>query len=356
MRTGWLIVGALTLGMGCSAGAGMDGRAPSMGTDAGAAAPSEDGGDLSPDPPPPVDLPDAPAPDPDPPPPEDAPMACDGRTGQTGSRLLTMTHDGLVRSTLLHVPDGYDATRGAMLVLNFHGFTSAGWQQALLTGMNERADERGFIVAYPQGVAVSWNAGDCCGTAWTDAVDDVGFVRALIDRIAEEYCVDPRRVYATGMSNGGFLSHRLACELSDRVAAIAPVAGVMGIDAGECAPARPVPVWAFHGTRDLLVPYEGGTPVVSELGTGIVFRSVDATLGHWAAHNGCRDERVTLYEEGDATCVAYAGCDAPTRLCTIAGGGHTWPGGLPIPFLGSTSRDLDATEAMLDFFEAHPMR
>src|SRR5690606_3308049 len=149
---------------------------------------------------------------------------------------------------------------GTMLVLNFHGFTSADWQEALLTRMDREVDARGVIVAYPQGVATSWNAGACCGTAWADAVDDVGFVRALIEHLEAEYCIDARGVDATGMSNGGFLSHRLACELSDRIAAIAPVAGVLGVDPASCAPSRPVPVWQFHGTEDPLVPYEGGTP------------------------------------------------------------------------------------------------
>lgn len=296
-----------------------------------------------------------PVPEPEPdvePPPH---VCADGLEGRTGRRVISFVHDGLLRTTYLHVPDQYEPTEAAMLVLNFHGFTSADWQQALLTGMGEVAEEKGFIVAYPQGVAASWNAGDCCGTAWTDAVDDVGFVRALLDRLAEEYCVDPRRIHATGMSNGGFISHRLACEMSDTIASIAPVAGVLGVDPGECAPTRPMPVWQFHGTEDLLVPYEGGTPVMRDLGAGIVFRSVADTLEHWATVNGCRLESAELMREGDTTCVAWSGCDAPTRLCTVDGGGHTWPGGMPIPFLGKTTNDLDATRQMVSFFEDNPL-
>lgn len=283
--------------------------------------------------------------------PPPAPFVCEGREGGTGSFAITVPHDGLLRTALIHVPESYDPASGTMLVLDFHGFTSADWQESLLTGMSDEADERGFIVAYPQGVATSWNAGACCGTAWTDAVDDVGFVDALLDRLERDYCIDPRRVYATGMSNGGFFSHRLACEKSDRFAAVAPVAGVLGMD--RCTPPRAMPIWQFHGTEDLLVPYEGGVPTMDDLGV-LAFRSVEETLAHWAAQNSCTGDPTTFYANGEVTCVEWQGCAAPTRLCTVDGGGHTWPGGLAVPFLGHTTDDIDATEAMLDFFEQNP--
>jgi polyhydroxybutyrate depolymerase len=287
------------------------------------------------------------------------PLACTGKTGAKGTRSVQLQHGGRPRSSLLHVPDKYDPSSGAMLVLNFHGFTSTGWQQALLSRMSRHSDERGFIVAYPEGIAASWNAGACCGTAWSDSVDDVGFVRALLDAIAERYCIDPSRVFATGMSNGGFFSHRLACELSDRIAAVAPVAGVLGIPEAACAPPREVPVLHFHGTADPLVPYAGGTPILPQLGAGLVFRSVAQTLTHWRSRNGCSGFERGFYQQGDATCVEWPDCSggAQTALCTIDGGGHTWPGGLPLPELvaGKTSGDLDATATMLDFFEAHAM-
>jgi polyhydroxybutyrate depolymerase len=283
-------------------------------------------------------------------------FACANKTGAKGTLTVKLDHGGRSRTSLLHVPDKYDPAIGAMLVLNFHGFTSAGWQQALLTRMSQQSDARGFIVAYPEGVAASWNAGDCCGTAWSDSVDDVGFVRALLDRIAVEHCIDPKRIYATGMSNGGFLSHRLACEVSDRIAAVAPVAGVLGIAPEKCSTVRPVPVLHFHGTADPMVPYQGGTPLFPQLGVGIVFRSVAATLDHWRGKNGCSTFEKGFYQQGDATCVEWPDCSGGSRtaLCSIDGGGHTWPGGLPIP-AGKTSKDIDATATMLDFFEAHPM-
>jgi polyhydroxybutyrate depolymerase len=271
---------------------------------------------------------------------------------------VTLEWGGLVRSALVHVPPSYDAAAGAMLVLNFHGFGSDAPQEALLTRMSDASDERGFLVAYPYGVLSSWNAGQCCGTAWADAVDDVGFVRALLDELAERYCVDPRRVFATGMSNGGFLSHRLGCELADRLAAIAPVAGVLGLSSEACQPARPVPVLDIHGTADPLVPYEGGVPLVGwDTGGMIDFPSVAETVDAWRAIDGCGEASEVSYAVGDATCTRWPACAGASEVvaCVIDDGGHTWPGGTPIPGLGKTSHDLDATAAMLDFFEAHPM-
>ncbi len=282
---------------------------------------------------------------------------CSGKTGDKGSGIsLSIQSGGRTRTSLLHVPDKYDPGKAAMLVLNFHGFMSAGWQQALLTRMSQESDQRGFIVAYPEGVAASWNAGACCGTAWTDSVDDVKFVRELLDEIEGKWCIDKKRIYATGMSNGGFFSHRLACEASDRIAAVAPVAGVLGVDPAKCSPYRPVPILDFHGTSDGMVPYNGGTPLVPQLGLGLVFRSVPETMEFWHKKNGCSTFEQQFYASGDATCVSWPDCKGGvgTAHCKIDGGGHTWPGGIAIP-AGKTSTDISATTTMLDFFEAHPM-
>ncbi|MCC6554322.1 MAG: prolyl oligopeptidase family serine peptidase [Polyangiaceae bacterium] len=269
-----------------------------------------------------------------------------------------MTSGGVLRTSLLHVPSGYDPSQGAMLVLNFHGFGSDAPQEALLTGMSATSNDRGFLVAYPYGLFSSWNAGQCCGDAWVDAVDDVQLARDLVAKIAEDYCIDPRRVYATGMSNGGFLSHRLGCEASDVFAAIAPVAGVLGIDPATCTPGRPVPVMHFHGTEDALVPYTGGVPLVQwTTGGTLDFLSVDETMAAWRAIDGCSGTSEVYYQNGDSTCVRWLGCDGGSEVirCVAEGAGHTWPGGLPVPTLGETTQDMDATEMMLDFFEAHPM-
>lgn len=284
-------------------------------------------------------------------------VTCSNKPGKKGSALsIEVQSGGQKRTALLHVPEKYDPTQGTMLVLNFHGFMSAGWQQALLTRMSQESDQRGFIVAYPEGVAASWNAGACCGTAWTDGVDDVKFVRDLLDAIEAEWCIDKKRIFATGMSNGGFFSHRLACAVSDRIAAVAPVAGVLGIEPNACTPYRPVPILDFHGSADGMVPYGGGTPLVPQLGAGLVFRSVPESMEFWRKKNGCSTFEQVIFEQGDARCVRWPDCDAGvgTVHCRIDGGGHTWPGGLAIP-AGKTSTSIGATATMLDFFAAHPM-
>ncbi|MEZ4307243.1 MAG: PHB depolymerase family esterase [Polyangiaceae bacterium] len=257
--------------------------------------------------------------------------------------------DGEERKADVHVPAGYEPSAPTMLVLNFHGYLSDPAQEADITKMTAASDERGFIVAYPAGLIASWNAGVCCGSAASTGLDDVGFVSALIDELASQYCVDPKRVFVTGMSNGGFLSNRLGCELADKIAAIAPVAGVIGVPEEECAPSRKMPVMHFHGTSDLLVPYDGN-PFIGYI-------SVAESVGRWRKIAGCGASEQTVYDKGDSQCVSANGCDDGVEviLCTVDGGGHQWPGGGSFPGGGKTTQDLDATDAMLDFFEKHPM-
>ncbi len=285
------------------------------------------------------------------------PFRCMGKTGTTGDKTLTLTSNGLLRDTLLHVPSGYDPQSGAMLILNFHGYTSNAAEQVVITRMNKSSDKHDYIVAYPNGVANGWNAGDCCGTAWTNSVDDVKFTKDLLAMLESDWCIDPKRVYATGFSNGGFLSHRLACEMADMFAAIAPVSGVLGIDPTKCNPSRPVPVIDFHGTADPIVPYNGGTPIISiDLGGPVTFRSVSDTIQFWRMKDGCLASGKTIYQQGDATCTSYGTCNGGAEVvhCKLQDDGHTWAGGVPIPFLGNTSNDISADETMFNFFSAHP--
>jgi polyhydroxybutyrate depolymerase len=280
------------------------------------------------------------------------PVTCAGKRGATGSTLVTVSTSSGLRTAWVRVPGSYLPTQGAPVVLNFHGYGSDALQEELFTGMTEPAAARGMLVVYPYGVANSWNAGACCGTAWLDAVDDVAFVDALLDALEADWCVDPARVYATGMSNGGFFSHRLGCERADRIAAIAPVAGVLGV---PCAPSRPVPVLHIHGTDDPLVPWGGGTPLLPWDVGPVNFVSVSDSMNAWRTADGCGPSSKVGFANGDASCEQWT-CEqgAHVELCTISGGGHTWPSGLPVPTLGKTSTSLDATAAILDFFEAHP--
>lgn len=278
-------------------------------------------------------------------------LPCVGKPGTPGDHVVTFEHDGRSRTAQVHVPDSYDAATRTMLVFNFHGFTSNGAQQRDYSRMAAKSDERGFIAVHPDGFESSWNAGTCCGAARDQGVDDVGYVMALLDALEETYCIDERRIFSTGMSNGGFLSYRLACERSDRFAAIASVTGVLGLEPTACDPGRPIPVLHIHGTSDNLVLYEGGTTFVG------TFASVTDSVARFRAIDGCPDSSTETFASGDVRCERWGPCAEGSEvvLCTVTDGGHTWPGADPIPFLGNTTTNLDATEHLLDFFEAHPM-
>jgi len=244
--------------------------------------------------------------------------------------------------------------------------------------MSDTSDQRGFIVAYPQGlrigVGVSWNAGSCCG----NTSDDVGFVRDLVAQLESDYCIDPKRIFATGLSNGAMLSYRLACEASDVFAAVAPVAGAVVVQ--PCSPSRPVPILAFHGTGDTIVPFNGGTDGLYHV---LDFPPVSYSIDLWRSLDGCPNSPApdgsstapmpndstadggpdpSLFmgstlasQKGDSACHVWSGCkdDSAVELCTIVNGGHAWPGGSAL--VGKTSRDIDATSTIIDFFEKHPM-
>ena len=263
-------------------------------------------------------------------------VACSGKTKGAGDSIVELSSGGDTRTSSLHVPAGYDPTRAAMLVLNFHGYPSDADQEIALSKMNAASDTHGFLVAYPEGSEGGWNAGNCCTSA-----DDVQFVRDLLVRLESDYCLDPKQVYSTGMSNGGEMTQRLACEMSDTFAAIAPVAGVFDIPTSQCAPTRAMPVLEFHGTGDPLSDYSDAEKAVS----------------FWRGDDACSATGTTTFAKGDATCETWSGCTggAVVTFCSIADGGHTWPGGLDVPLLGKTSSDLDATEAMVAFFLAHPL-
>jgi polyhydroxybutyrate depolymerase len=282
----------------------------------------------------------------------DAPVtpACAGKKGATGDRTVTLTSGGRERTFSLHVPKAYDATKRTPLVFLFHGYTMTSAEIATATHFAETADKRGMIVAFPQGIGNGFNAGDCCGTAQSDAVDDVGFARDMISALDAEYCVDAKRTFSAGFSNGGFLSYRLACELADKIAAVAPVAGGLRLAPAQCTPQRPVPLLHVHGTGDLVVPYNGG-------GIGAA-RPVSASIEAFRSKNQCAvGAGQNVYSKGDVSCRKWGGCaaGADVELCTVNGGGHQWPGGDTLPYGGSASPDLDTSEAIADFFEAHPM-
>ena len=272
----------------------------------------------------------------------------------------------LDRNYIVHVPAKYDPRVPTPVVLSFHGGGSNAEQMVKFCGLNEKADEAGFIVVYPSGTGrleklLTFNGGNCCGYAMNKNVDDVGFVRALLDDLATVANIDAKRVFATGMSNGGIISYRLASELSDRIAAIAPVGGPMGTE--TCNPKRPVPVIHFHGTDDEYAPFLGGKGTRSISGTD--FYSVEHSVRAWVKANGCSEEPVVTKlpdKAGDGMMVTKKtygpGKDgAEVVLIEIEGGGHTWPGQEPrVKFLGKSTKDISANDLMWEFFQKHPMK
>lgn len=277
----------------------------------------------------------------------------------SGDHRRTVEVQGRTREYLVHVPAGHEPAVPTAVVVALHPFAATADRMRWMCGLDRVADREGFVVVYPEGtgppVLRNWNDGAMKGKL----ADDVGFVARVLDDLAGVMAVDPRRVYATGMSNGGMMCYRLASELSDRIAAIAPVAGTQAFE--TIAAKRPVPVLHFHGTADGLVPFGG-----SEAGArGLMrFLSVEETVRAWAAFDGCPAEA----EEQPVTDAAGDGITVRRRrfgpgrekaeviLYEIVGGGHTWPGGPDLArFLGPTCRDIDAAELIWAFFAEHPM-
>jgi polyhydroxybutyrate depolymerase len=266
----------------------------------------------------------------------------------------TLQVNGETRRYLLHLPPAWRRDHPAPLLLVFHAGGGRARDIAPHTGFNRLADREGFVVAYPQGMRGRWNDGRGFATA---THDDVGFVRGLVDSLTSELGTDPRRVYATGISNGAMFSYRLACDLPGMFAAVAPVAGAMPAElAAGCSQAAPVSVLGFQGTADPLMPYAGG-------GTGQRrVLSAERSVAFWAMLSGCAVAPVTTEEPDrvtDGTRVrhaTYIGCRGgrSVELYTIEGGGHTWPGGpAAAARVGRVTREIDATELIWRFFAGH---
>jgi polyhydroxybutyrate depolymerase len=234
-------------------------------------------------------------------------------------------------------------------VISIHGFAEWPAHQQRMTHWNELADEYGFIVVYPSGrqVPKRWR---------TDSINDQSdarFISDLIDQLQQEYSIDPQRIYANGLSNGGGMSYFLSCTLSDRIAAFGGVAGAYLLPTEDCQPERPVPAIIFHGNTDPVVPFEGGPSRSFE----IPFPVISDWVQELAARNGCSPAPITLPVQGEASGLHYSGCsqNAEVVYYIIDGGGHTWPGGDSLPkwIAGHTTQDIDATRLMWEFFSQH---
>ena len=279
------------------------------------------------------------------------------------SRILTV--GDLKRNYLVHIPPQYDSQKPTPVILAFHGGAANANNMTVFSGLNKKSDEAGFIVVYPSGTGrlerlLTFNGGNCCGYAMNNKIDDVEFTRQVLDSLAHSANIDPKRVFATGMSNGGIMSYLLASELSDRIAAIAPVGGPMGTEA--CQPKRPVSVIHFHGTDDEHAPFKGGQ---GKGPSGTEFFSVDHSIQAWVKANGCEREPVvtklpdTAHDGTTITRKTYgSGKDgAEVVLIVIEGGGHTWPGQESrLKALGKSTQNISANDLMWEFFEKHPRK
>jgi polyhydroxybutyrate depolymerase len=264
---------------------------------------------------------------------------------------------GEEREYLLYVPKSYDRTRPAPLVISLHGGALWGAAQREISGWDAVADEQGLLVVYPSGVGGrgprAWRAG-----VGGPANKDVRFIAELIDTLKASYTIDPRRIYADGLSNGGGMAFLLSCTLSDRIAAVGLVASAVFLPWSACVDRTPVPMIAIHGTDDRLTPYHGGSSPVDRR---FVFPSIPTFTAEWAMRNRCGPKPVEAPVAADVTRLEYTGCadNASVVLYRVHGGGHTWPGGGttgPDWFVGRTSSSVDASREAWAFFKAHPLQ
>jgi polyhydroxybutyrate depolymerase len=272
------------------------------------------------------------------------------------------------RKVLVHVPPGYDPARPAPLVLAFHGGGgSAGFMaDDSRYGLQRQADQNGFIVAFPNGASrlpggrlATWNAGACCAYARDGNSDDVGYARAVVGAIGARYAVDAGRVFATGMSNGGMLVHRLACDAADVFRAVASVAGPDATT--QCNPARPVSVLHIHARDDDHVLFDGGAGpgAFRDRHSVMDFVSVPQTIAGWVRRDQCRGAPQRVLQVPGAYCDAYQSCadGAQVQLCVTDTGGHSWPGADRVRAgKEAASTALDASATIWRFFAGQPAR
>ena len=263
----------------------------------------------------------------------------------------TIVSSGEKREYLLYVPPSYDRARPTPLVISMHGGSMWGAAQKETSQWNKVAEDQGFIVVYPTGAAGNgprhWRMG---GAGF---MPDVRFISDLIDHLEAAYNIDPARIYADGLSNGGGMAFVLSCTLSDRIAAVGMVAAAQLLPWNWCTDRRPVPMIAFHGTADWATPYTGGSSWVASW----PFPDIPTWTANWARRNRCGPNPVESLVAADVTRIEYTNCadEATVVLYTVQGGGHTWPGGMRLPewFVGTTSNSVDASSAMWAFLREH---
>ena len=282
-----------------------------------------------------------------------------------GIHARVMNSTGFKRCYLLYLPKEYNSSKPIPVVISFHGFASTPGGHAAVTRWNELADSENFVVVYPQGTGfpLRWNS--FTSTSWS-AVDDVAFTRELIKDLEATLAVDKSRIYITGFSNGGAMTHNLACELSDVISAVGIISAPVSESPSGCHPSRPVPVIAFHGTDDLIVNYNGAKLDLPFRNTqnrrqtnSFSYLPTREWIERWSQRNQCDTIPENLPPRGDVIGIRFTNCanQAEVIFYTINGGGHTWPGGEPLAgwLVGETNADIDASVEFWSFFQQHPL-
>lgn len=272
----------------------------------------------------------------------------------------SMRVDGRTRTFLLNLPPGYyTGTSDFPLVIAMHGTGGDAYQFEHDYAFSRLANDNGFVVAYPEGVRGNgvlgirtWNAGYCCDYATENNVDDVGFINELIDNLIAQYNIDPRRVYVAGMSNGGMMAYRLACEIPNRLAAIATVSCSM-TTGPDISPTQPVPILHLHAEPDTKIPDEGGIGI-----GGYYFPPIDSVFHVWSLANGCTSGPQTVVDNADYSMIEWENCEnnVVIRYYLTKDGGHAWPRAIKVrPAADEPSTAIDANELIWDFFQQYAL-
>ena len=247
------------------------------------------------------------------------------RKSKFDSELFKIKFAGEKRCYLLHIPENFNAKGTKSLIIALHGGLGSPRNVEEQSGLSQTSDSEGFIVCYPQGLNKTWNAGECCGKAVKKDRDDVGFISFLIDELLANYDIDPNRVYVTGMSNGGFMCYRLACEIPNKIFGIAPVSATMA--AKYCNPTGSTPIIHFHSYNDSNVPYQGG---VGDGPSKSYKAPLDSVFTVWNTLNNCATTKTLVYDGTDYDRWTWSNCSNgfEMELYMTHDGGHQWPMGV----------------------------
>lgn len=280
-----------------------------------------------------------------------------------GDYTLSLVHDGITRFYKLHVPVKYNPAMATPLLMALHGGGGDMEHQSTDKYYKQisKSDELGFIVAFPNGYSkfnsgkfATWNAGKCCGDARDKKIDDVGFIKDLVAKISADFNIDKNKIFATGMSNGGMMSYKLACEMSDTFKAIAAVAGTDNTI--ECTPKNPISILHIHAKNDDHVLFNGGAGAAGLKDKSKVteFNSVPSTIAKWVKLNECKDLPVRVLDKAGAYCEIYRSCKNNTEVesCVTDTGAHSWPGGEKARGKEATSKAISANDVMWEFFNS----